>query len=261
VALNCLVNTKLVRKGKFKRIFVPPHCNDAGTSIGAALYLDNGKTTKHRKIDIFLPFWATNFSDSEILKILKKSVYRFRKVKNINKLTAQLLFNGEIVSYFQGGSEIGPRALGNRSILVNPSNSNIKDILNSKTKGREFFRPFGPIVLRKQAREFFEMPKFFTPSLYYMLFAMEVKKDKRHIVPGIVHVDNTSRVQIVDEKINPNLHDLLLKFYDISGIPVLLNTSFNKHEPIVHSPEDALKTFGRLSNVNYLIMGNYLIRK
>lgn len=262
VALNCVANAKLIDEGKFKRVFIPPHCNDAGTSIGAALYLDNYVNKQIRyKTNLFSPYWKTAFSEEEVLKALRKSTYKFKKIENVNELAAKLLSEGELIAYFQGASEIGPRALGNRSILANPTKPNIKEILNFQVKDREFFRPYAAVILKKFANDFFKMPKFFSPSMYYMLFALEVKENKRHLVPGIVHIDNTSRVQLVDNKINPNLNDLLLKFYNLTRIPLLLNTSFNKAEPIVHSPQDALETFARMKSVKYLIINNYFIDK
>ncbi len=261
VALNCQANTKLAQQGKFKNIFIPPHCNDAGTSIGAALYLSH-QSKKHSQYGkkLFLPYWKTHFSNDLIATELNKSNYSYQKHEDINRQTASLLAKGKIVAYYQGGSEIGPRALGNRSILASTDNFMIKETLNFQIKQREFFRPYAPLALKEHLADYFE-PIPFSLSQYYMLFVMTVKKNKRHLVPGITHIDGTSRVQIVDEQINPNIYELLQIYFEMTGIPMLLNTSYNRQEPIVHSPQDAVETFSKIAKLKFLVMGNYLVRK
>ena len=262
VALNCQANTRLAETGIFKHIFIPPHCNDAGTSIGAALYLSS--QTGHSRTNFarpFLPYWKTSATESDILSALAESPHPHRKIENINQKAAELLAAGEIIAYYHGASEIGPRALGNRSILADPCQFMIKERINFYLKQRESFRPLAPVILREHIEEYFEMPINFTPALYYMLFALKVKPEKQAQVPGITHIDGSARLQVVDELVNPNLTDLMQRYYALTGRPILLNTSFNKQEPIVHTPQEALNTFDRIPRLNYLILNNFLVEK
>lgn len=262
VALNCQANTRLATTGLFENIFIPPHCNDAGTSIGAALYLSS--QTGHARTNLdkpFIPYWRTEPSEEEVLLALQGTPFVHQKMDDINQTAAKLLADGEIIAYYQGASEIGPRALGNRSILASPMNFMIKERLNFHFKQREFFRPLAPVVLREHIDEYFEMPINFTPSLYYMLFVLKVKPDKQDLVPGITHIDGTARLQVVDKQINPRLYNLMQHYYHLTGIPILLNTSFNKQEPIVHTPGEALHTFGRIARLDHLMLNDWWVQK
>lgn len=260
VALNCQANGKLAQQGLFENIFIPPHCNDAGTSIGAALYLaqqdDEIKPTPY-----FIPFWKTGFSEEEITSALQTSGFHYERPDDIHARTAALLSRGEIIAHFHGASEIGPRALGNRSILAAPDKFMVKEIINFKVKRREFFRPLAPVILRECLTDYFEMPFNFSPALYYMLMTLKVRPDKIDEIPGVTHIDGTARVQVVDERINPALYQLLKTYYNLTGIPILLNTSFNHQEPIVHTPQNAVQTFGKIEMLNYLVLNEYLIQK
>jgi carbamoyltransferase len=260
VALNCQANGKLAQQGLFENIFIPPHCNDAGTSIGAALYLSQ-QTDEVKPMQHFIPFWQTGFEDKEVVSALQMTSYQYERRDDIHYRMAELLHQGEIIAYFHGPAEIGPRALGNRSILAAPDLFMVKEILNFKVKRREFFRPLAPIILREYLTDYFELPFNFSPALYYMLMTLKVRTEQRDRIPGVTHIDGTARVQVVDEVINPNLYHLLQAYYEQSGLPILLNTSFNHQEPIVHNPRDAVQTFGKIEILNHLVLNDYLVQK
>jgi carbamoyltransferase len=260
VALNCQANAKLAQQGLFENIFIPPHCNDAGTSIGAALYLAQ-QTDGVKPTQYFIPFWQTGFEEKEILSALQPSSYQYERCNDIHARTAKLLHQGNIIAYFHGPAEIGPRALGNRSILAAPNLFMVKEILNFKVKRREFFRPLAPMILLEYLTDYFELPFNFSPALYYMLMTLKVRPDQLDKIPGVTHIDGTARVQVVDEVINPNLYQLLQAYYEQSGLPILLNTSFNHQEPIVHTPRDAVQTFGEISTLQFLVIHNWLVQK
>ena len=261
VALNCQANGKLAEQGLFENIFIPPHCHDAGTSIGAALYLAQQAGYQVKTEQPFSPFWKTGFNEADILSALQTTTLHYERVTDIHQQTAKLLAQGEIVAYFHGAAEIGPRALGNRSILAAPDAFMIKEILNFKVKRREFFRPLAPVILREYLTDYFELPFNFSPSLYYMLMTLKVRPEYQHKLPGVVHIDGTARVQVVDEAINPNLYRLLQTYHEQTGLPILLNTSFNHQEPIVHTPQDAIRTFNDLVTLNYLVLNDFLVQK
>lgn len=262
VALNCQANAVLAKQGPFENIFIPPHCHDAGTSIGAALYLAHAEAKdKNLAAPPFSPFWITGNSEEEVLKVLQTTTLKYEQRSDIHLATAELLAAGEIVAYCQGPAEIGPRALGNRSILAAPDIFMVKEVLNFKVKRREFFRPLAPVVLREFLTDYFELPFKFSPALYYMLMILKVKPEKLHLIPGVTHIDGTARVQVVDEDINPNLYRLLTAYYDQTGLPIILNTSFNHQEPIVHTPADAVRTFNQLPTLNYLVLNDFLVSK
>lgn len=262
VALNCKANTRLAEARYFTNIFIPPHCNDAGTSIGAALFLSsqqgNSRPSPNRP---FIPYWPGTTPTDATLAALSQSPYRYRKVDTINQTAAELLSEGAILAYYHGTSEIGPRALGNRSIFAAANDFMIKERLNFHFKQREFFRPLAPMVLREHLEEYFEMTINFTPSLYYMLFVLKVRPEKQALVPGVTHIDGTARLQVVDAHVNPNLYDLMQRYYALTGVPILLNTSFNRQEPIVHTPEEALDTFGKIPRLLYLVLNDFLVQK
>ena len=257
VVLNSVMNGKIKSMDIFENIFFQPASNDAGTSLGCAFYIWNVLLGQKRKFVFEHPYWGPEYSEIEILNAIKKYNLNYTYYENIEKITAELLSKGYIIGWFQGRMEVGPRALGNRSILADPRKAEMKDILNLKVKHRESFRPFAPSVLEEYASEFFNI-KGCDP---YMITVWEVKEEKRKLVPAITHVDGTARVQTVSKKTNPKYWKLIDYFSKITGIPVILNTSFNvRGEPIVCSPEDAINCFLK-TQMDYLILGNYLIDK
>ena len=265
-ALNVSLNGKLLSEKIFEKIIVPPAPHDAGCSIGSVLsYFYKNNNLKflddiNIKSKIMSPYLGFNYDKKEIIEILNeysKSI----KIDLLNyeetiKFTAEVLNENKIIAWFQGRDEIGPRALGNRSFLANPSSEEIRDIINKKIKKREPFRPFAPSVLLKEAKEYFDLDQ----ESPYMNIVAKVRKNKKHLIPAVVHHDDSCRVHTVSDSYNKKYFDLLTKFYEISKIPVLLNTSFNINEPIVSTPTDAIKTFLK-SDVDYLILENFVIQR
>lgn len=251
-ALNVTANGKLISNGIFKEVIIPPAPHDAGCCIGACI-----PSLKKINIEsIRSPYKGRIFTNDQIELALKKfGLVSFKRLntKELILNTATSLANNNIIAWFQGGAEFGPRALGNRSYLANPRNSEIRNEINKKIKKRELFRPFAPSVLLESSKEFFAT----TQASPYMNIVSEVLSP---ILPAITHIDNTARVHTVSVKSNPLYHKLIKAFQKISGVPVLLNTSFNIQEPIVYSPEDAIKTFLE-SAVDVLVIGNYFIER
>jgi len=268
VGLNCQSNWIVKEKSPYQHIYIPTAAHDAGTAIGAALYhyyhikFPNGSdyANSHVKSKIMPnPYLGPSFSDREIEQILTAKNIQARKSENVEAEAAQFIAGGKIVGWFQGKLEFGPRALGNRSLLADPRDRNIREVMNTKVKHREVFRPFAPSVMEEKSHEWFELGKP-SESLYYMLFACPVLSDKLDKIPAVLHVDNTARVQLVNRDMNPKYHKLIEEFEAITGVPIVLNTSFNDSEPIVCTPEDALATFFK-TRIDVLVLGNYVIER
>lgn len=257
VTLNGVANASILKRKIFDNIFIDPAADDSGTSLGAALYLHN-KQYAVEKTGISNAFWGPEYDDQEILNILKRNKISFEKHENISEKCAELLAKGKLIGWFQGRMEWGPRALGNRSILADPRKAEMKDVVNSSIKYREEFRPFAPAVLKEQADEYFEMPQEEIP---FMNIVVPVKEGKREIIPAVTHVDGSARVQTVTKEFNPLFRELIDEFGKITGVPVILNTSFNvKGEPIVCTPDDALRCFYG-TGLDCLALGKYLVKK
>jgi len=263
VALNSRANYKLIKETPFENIFIQPAAGDAGGALGAALYLDKIINKKSTRFVMKHPYWGKEYDNRKIENSLKKENITYKKLKNESELIRQALdylLQGKIIGWFQGRAEWGPRALGSRSILADPRNKKMKDIINSKIKFREPFRPFAPVVIEEKADRYFELKKinYLSP---FMLCITSVKSKAAKKIPAVTHVDNTARPQIIKKKNNPLYYSLIKSFGQKTGIPVLLNTSFNlKGEPIVNSPKDALKTFFK-SGIDALFIGSYLVTK
>ncbi|MCP4109380.1 MAG: carbamoyltransferase [Desulfobacteraceae bacterium] len=259
VALNCVANGKIIPNTGFKNIFVQPAAHDAGTAIGAAYYIWNQILAETRVKPLKNVYLGPEYSEEEIRETLDKNGMNYKKVENAEKHIALLISQGNIIAWFDGKMEGGPRALGNRSILADPRSPVIRDELNRKVKFREVFRPFCPCVLEQDAKEWFETDQYYDPA-YYMLIACMVKSDKADLIPSVTHVDKTARIQLVTKETNERYFRLLSEFKKLTGVPVLLNTSFNIQEPIVCSPQDAVNTFRR-SDMDCLVIGGYMIEK
>lgn len=259
VALNCSLNGKIHDSKIFKKIFVQPASSDSGIAIGAAIlgFLNWDKKGKLEFGDFYL---GSSFSDNKIKKFIvknKRKKFSFVKSKNIYLETAKYIDQGKIVSWFQGGSEFGPRALGNRSILAKPFPIQIKDHINKNVKFREYFRPFAPAVLEEHASNYFHLNQ---PSPH-MLIACKVKENKVNLIPAVTHVDKSARVQTVSKKSNYKFYKLINEVYRLNQIPVILNTSFNiKGQPIVNDPQDAIDCFLKYK-IDKLVIGNYILSK
>lgn len=263
-AQNSLANGKIFENSKFKEIYIPPAGYDAGTAVGAAFYFYNQILEKPRDFIMNTPFWGPEYNEenlkSQISNFKNKEtnlkIRHFENEDGLIKETARLLFEGKIVGWFQGRTEWGPRALGNRSILANPTLPEMKEILNVKIKKREPFRPFAPSVLEENIKDYFEesYPVPFMEKVYV------IKPEKRKLIPAVVHIDGTGRLQSVSKKENLKYWKLIKTFGELSGVPILLNTSFNENEPIVNKPEEAINCFLR-TKMDILVLGNYLITR
>ena len=261
VALNCVANGKLAREAGFENVWVQPAAGDDGNAIGCALYGHLAVLKQPRTYQIKHAFFGRPYSDQEVKDAINKRVVKLVSKAvpspDVCKETAKILADGNIIGWFQGRSEFGPRALGNRSIIADPRTPEMKDILNSRVKFRQPFRPFAPIVLEERADEIFLGPG----DSPYMLMAKQVHPDWKDKIPAVVHVDGTARVQTVNEAANPRLYRLLKEFEALTGVPVLVNTSFNiKGEPIVETPQDALECFLG-TGIDYLILHDIVMSK
>ncbi len=262
VALNCVANGKILTETPFKNIFIQPAANDSGASLGAALYyhyLKNKNAERYRLNNAYL---GNGYDNTEVFKAL---IYAKNKVNfvtgpkdKMNHYIARFLASGKIVAWFNGRFEYGPRALGNRSIITAPFPAEMKDILNSRVKHRESFRPFAPVVLEEDCGEYFDNIHI-SP---YMLLTYGVRPEKKHQVPAITHVDGTARVQTVNEEQNPDLYNLIKEFKTQTGIGIILNTSFNvMGQPIINTPEEAIECFLG-TDIDYLVLnGEFLVSK
>ena len=264
VALNCVMNAKIRDRGPFRQMWVQPAAGDAGTALGAALWVDAqeravsqaGSLTEERPYMMDHAFLGPSYDDAEIESFLNRSKLPYRRLINIADETADLLARDRIVGWFQGAMEFGPRALGARSILASPISPTMQDRLND-IKDREDFRPVAPVVLEEEAANWF-LNAGVSP---FMLFVFDVRADQAHRIPAVRHVDGTARVQTVNRGQHPLYYNLLKAFQRRTGVPVLVNTSFNtRGEPIVCSPRDAIESFWT-SPLDALVIGSFLLEK
>ena len=255
-ALNCLANGKVYKETKFKKMFISPVPDDSGAGLGAAAYIY--KNLVGRKIFKLGNYYlGPSYSSKVISTKLKRYQIKYKQIKNVEHHAAKSISEGKVIGWFQDKLEFGDRALGNRSILADPRNANMKKIVNEKIKYREKFRPFAPSVLEEEAHSFFDVIK----SSKYMEIAIKVKRQKRSIIPAVTHFDNTARLQTVSKIFNRKFYDLIFEFKKITNVPLVLNTSFNiQGEPIVCSVEDALKNFF-LSGLDLMYIDNFIIEK
>jgi carbamoyltransferase len=264
VALNSVANGRILRETPFDELFVQPSAGDGGTAVGAALYVYHTVLGKPRKFVMEHAYWGQEHSPSQIEEFLKQNGIRYQHFSDDEKLTeraVELLERGNVLGWFQGRFEWGPRALGNRSILGDPRRPEMKDVVNVKMF-REPFRPFAPSVLAEKADQYFDLSecKKHYPARF-MLYVVDVLNEKQKMVPAITHVDGTGRLQTVRRELNSRYYRLIETFEDATGVPMLLNTSFNlRGEPIVNTPAEAFSTFQR-SGLDALFLGDYLIEK
>lgn len=291
VALNCVANGRLYREGPFERIWIQPAAGDAGGALGAALHVWHSELGKERRPQVGADrqsgsYLGTEYSDDEIENFLKKKDAVFSKIteSELGPRVAEAVAGGSVVGWFNGRMEFGPRALGSRSILGDPRSTGMQSVMNLKIKFRESFRPFAPSVLAERVKDWFDMDGVEKRSDFsspYMLIVGRVKKDKlgqgsasgsltygferlKHVnseIPAVTHVDNSARMQTVHEETNPAFYRVIRAFEDITGCPIIINTSFNvRGEPIVESPDDAYRCFMR-TEMDYLILGSFLLKK
>lgn len=258
VAQNSVANGKLTRNTPFKNVYIPSAGHDAGISMGAALYVYNQVLDQPRAEPVWSAYTGSRFSNEEIETYLRSrniSYQRYSEDELYDKVADRLIDAG-VIGWFNGRAEFGPRALGARSILADPRRQDAKDLLNSKIKRRESFRPFAPSILKEYVPEYFEV----ADVVPFMEKVFPIREEKRPLIPAVTHADGTGRLQSVDQVVSPRYYRLIDTFRKKTGVPILLNTSFNENEPIVNSPEQALDCFLR-TNMDMLVLENCVISR
>tara|TARA_B100000963_G_scaffold356435_1_gene376530 strand:- start:2537 stop:4252 length:1716 start_codon:yes stop_codon:yes gene_type:complete len=258
VAQNSVANGKILNNTSIKEIYIPSAGHDAGISMGASQYhyfhnLDNKRTEP--LFDANLGIYFSNEKIKEIIEGLGLS-YKYLGDDTLFKYVAKAISNNNVIGFFDGKAEFGPRALGSRSILADPRNSKAQQLLNEKIKKRESFRPFAPSIIEDYGEEFFENYQY-TP---FMERVIPIKKEKQKLIPAVTHVDGSGRLQSVKKELRPRYYNLINEFYKITGIPILINTSFNENEPVVNIPEEAIDCYLR-TDMDMLVLGNYILEK
>jgi len=259
VALNCVANGKILRSNMFKNIYIQPASGDAGGALGVAYLIWHREFKGKRSSPLPHAYWGSEYDGTAIEHALKDHGLTYEKLSASDtiKTVAQLLEGDNVIGWFQGRMEYGPRALGNRSIIADARNKENWKKVNLKIKFRESFRPFAPTVLEEKVDDWFELDR----ESPYMLLVADVHADKREKIPAVTHVDGSARIQTINREQNPRYYDLIKAFDDRTGCPVIINTSFNvRGEPIVESPKDAINCFLH-TQMDYLVLGNFLVRK
>ena len=262
VGLNCVANWRILQESGFKNIFIQPAAGDSGGALGTAFYIYNTVLGNPRGFRMDHAMWGPGFSDKEIRAALDGAEAVYETIDEEQELldrTAAMIAEGKVVAWFQGRLEFGPRALGARSLLADPRDPKMKDVINAKAKFREAFRPFAPAVLKEQAHEYFEMPAGM--DMPFMLLVPKVRETKRAIIPAVTHEDGTGRLQTVTEEHNGRFYRLIRTFGRLTGVPVVINTSFNvRGEPIVCTPQDAYHTFVN-TGIDALVIGDFIVTR
>lgn len=258
VSLNSVMNGKILANTDFEHIYIHPNAGDGGTSLGSAYYVYNQLLGNNRSEPLEHAYLGNSFSNEEIKTALDSAGLEAVELSDADLFdeTSDEIIKGNVIGWFQGKMEWGPRALGNRSIVANPGRSDMKDILNSRIKKREAFRPFAPSILEDYTDDFFEQ-NYPAPS---MLMVYQVRESQREKVPAITHVDGSGRLQTVREEHNERYYKLIDAFRKKTGIPLLLNTSFNENEPVVCTPQEAIDCFLR-TKMDVLAIGNFIVKK
>ena len=259
VALNGVANWRVFQKSGFEEIYIQPASSDSGAALGAAAFIYHTLLGHPRTAPMESALLGPDFSNEEVEATLQQAGATYHRLneKELVEETARLIHEGAIVGWFQGRMEYGPRALGCRSILANPCDPTMKDTLNARVKFREEFRPFAPAVVKEKASEYFEIDR----EAPFMLLVPQVKEGKDQVLPAVTHVDNSARVQTVSKETNPRFYELISAFGRISGVPVVINTSFNvRGEPIVCTPEEAYNCFSH-TDIDFLVMNDFLVEK
>lgn len=266
VAYNSVMNGKILRHTPFRRVFIQPAAGDSGTAVGVCYQIlnevgqagDEQGKTQTNGLRYMSPYAGPEYSESEIRAELDRAKLDFELLSDQELLNraARDIADGLVVGWFQGRMEFGPRALGNRSILVDPTRAGMTGILNSRIKKRESFRPFAPAILEEYVGEYFEE----THPSPAMLMVHQIKADRQNVIPAVTHVDGSGRLQTVTRELNARFYDLIKAFYELTGVPIVLNTSFNENEPIVCTPRDAIDCF-RKTQIDVLYLGNFVTRR
>ena len=258
VAQNSVANGKVTRNTPFKEMYIPSAGHDAGISMGAALYVYNHILKQPRAAPVWSAYTGSRFTNEEIEKYLKSRNIPYRRYDDAElfEKVSERLANAGVVGWFNGRAEFGPRALGGRSILADPRRNDAKDLLNAKIKRRESFRPFAPSILKEYVKEYFEV----TDEVPFMEKVFPIRSEKRSVIPAVTHADGSGRLQTVDSSVTPRYYALIDAFRRRTGVPVLLNTSFNENEPIVNSPEHALECYLR-TDMDMLVLENCVVSR
>jgi carbamoyltransferase len=258
VAYNSVMNGKILLNTPFKRVFVQPAAGDSGTAVGACYQIYNGLLKQPRAFHMEGAYTGPDFADGELRAALDESgvAYETYTDREVTRRAAADIAEGAVLGWFQGRMEFGPRALGNRSIVVDPRRADMKDILNDRIKKREPFRPFAPSILEDRVSDYFEQ----THPAPTMLMVYQIKEGKRAEVPAVTHVDGSGRLQTVSAGVNPRYHQLISDFCELTGVPIVLNTSFNENEPIVCTPRHAIDCFLK-TRMDVLYLGNHAVRR
>src|SRR6266566_4317972 len=261
--LRCRRGSKIFEATPFEQVYVQPAAGDGGLSVGAAFFVWHQVLGQPRSFVMDHAYWGPEYSHQEICRAVDSSglaqkgcVVRELQEEELMRRAAAIIAEGQILGWFQGRAEWGPRALGNRSIVADPRRPEMKEILNRRIKHREIFRPFAPSILAEATAEYFEKSH---PSPF-MTLAYSVRPEKRDKIPAPTHVDGTGRLQTVTREANPRFHALISAFRDLTGVPVVLNTSFNDNEPIVCRPEEAIDCFLR-TQMDALLLGDFLVSR
>ncbi|KHJ36968.1 decarbamoylnovobiocin carbamoyltransferase [Pedobacter glucosidilyticus] len=258
VAQNSVANGKILRHTGFKQLYIPPAGHDAGTCLGAALWIYHQLLKKPRTEPTLHGYFGSQFSNEEIISYLKSQDIHFEQLEGeaLFDRVSDCLINAGVVGWFQGRAEFGPRALGHRSIIADPRRADAKEILNAKIKRRESFRPFAPSILKEYVSEYFEE----YDEVPFMEKVFPIRQEKHALIPAVTHVDGTGRLQTVDKEVEPKYYGLIENFRKKTGVPILLNTSFNENEPIVNTPQEALACYLR-TKMDMLVLGDIVISR
>ena len=260
VSMNSSMNGHLLNSGEFEQIYCLPMASDRGIGLGAALFHLHSTLGVPRVFQLEHVFYGSTATQRETVRAMKKSGLKYEIQEDVIETVSNAIAKGQIVGFFQGASEMGARALGNRSILADPRNAEMKDIINARIKHREWFRPFAPAVLAHRAQEFFKT-KDDVVDLSFMTFTVPATDYAKKVIPATIHVDGTARIQTVKPELNQPYANVIRRFDELTGVPVVLNTSFNdKGEPIVETPEHAIRTFLN-TDLDLLCIGNVIARK
>lgn len=264
--MNSVANGKVYLNSPFKRMYLPASAGDAGGAIGSAFVVARQQDTSTKPFVMDHAYVGPRSTDDEIKSLLESrtaeiqaegcSVRRYEDEGELCQTTAAAITEGKVIGWFQGRMEWGPRALGNRSILGDPRRADMKDILNLKIKRRESFRPFAPSILREEVNEWFEQED----DVPFMMEVFQVRQDKRTQIPATTHVDGSGRLQTVHRETNPRYHRLISSYKAITGVPILLNTSFNENEPVVCRPQEALDCFLR-TKMDVLVLNDWIVAR
>jgi carbamoyltransferase len=265
VALNSVANSRILRETGFEELFVQPSAGDGGGALGAALWADNMLLGNPRRFRMDHAYWGKAYKPGEVRDFLEQNHIPYEHIEDDDRLldtVVDRLQNGKVIGWFQDRFEWGPRALGNRSIIADPRNPHMKDIVNTKIKFREPYRPFAPSVLAECTEKYFDLPH--ATQHYparYMLYVVPVRESQQSSLPAITHVDGTGRLQTVFRETNPRYYRLIERFAQATGMPAVLNTSFNlKGEPVVNTPANAFNTYSK-SEMDMLVLGNFVVEK